>query len=244
MPSRSSRAAHARGVLLSHGRRGHGRRELRRDLGRRLAGCARSPSSSASRSSRQGPLSRPELVRESEYLTHPVFNTHRSETSMMRYLKYLADKDYALDRGMIPLGSCTMKLNAATEMEAVTWPEFAGIHPFAPEADVEGYLDAHRAAADLARRGHRLRRGVAAAERRQPGRARRPARDPRLPPLARRRPAHRVPDPVERARHERRERGARGHEGRRGRLRRARQRRPRRPAREDRRARRRPSPRS
>ena len=59
---------------------------------------------------------------------------------MMRYLKYLADKDYALDRGMIPLGSCTMKLNAASEMEAVTWPEFAGIHPFAPEADVEGYL--------------------------------------------------------------------------------------------------------
>ena len=80
------------------------------------------------------------LTREGEYLTHPVFNTHRSETAMMRYLKYLADKDYALDRGMIPLGSCTMKLNAATEMEAVTWPEFAGLHPFAPESDVEGYL--------------------------------------------------------------------------------------------------------
>ena len=81
------------------------------------------------------------LMRSSEYLTHAVFNTHRSETSMMRYLKYLADKDYALDRGMIPLGSCTMKLNAATEMEAITWPEFAGIHPFAPERDVEGYLE-------------------------------------------------------------------------------------------------------
>lgn len=81
------------------------------------------------------------LLRTSEYLTHPVFNTHRSETSMMRYLKYLADKDYALDRGMIPLGSCTMKLNAATEMEAITWPEFAGLHPFAPREDVEGYLD-------------------------------------------------------------------------------------------------------
>jgi len=81
------------------------------------------------------------LLRESAYLTHPVFNTHRSETSMMRYLKYLADKDYALDRGMIPLGSCTMKLNAASEMEAVTWPEFAGIHPFAPESDVIGYLE-------------------------------------------------------------------------------------------------------
>jgi glycine dehydrogenase len=83
----------------------------------------------------------PSLARTSEYLTHPVFRTHRSETSMMRYLKYLADKDYALDRGMIPLGSCTMKLNAATEMEAVTWPEFAAIHPFAPEEDVTGYLD-------------------------------------------------------------------------------------------------------
>ncbi len=79
--------------------------------------------------------------RASEFLTHPVFNTHRSETSMMRYLKHLADYDYALDRGMIPLGSCTMKLNAATEMEAVTWPEFAGLHPFAPESDVAGYLD-------------------------------------------------------------------------------------------------------
>jgi glycine dehydrogenase len=81
------------------------------------------------------------LVRTSEYLTHPVFSTHHSETAMMRYLKYLADKDYALDRGMIPLGSCTMKLNAATEMEAVTWPEFAGLHPFAPEDDVRGSLE-------------------------------------------------------------------------------------------------------
>ena len=81
------------------------------------------------------------LLRESEYLTHPVFNSHRSETSMMRYLKHLADYDYALDRGMIPLGSCTMKLNAASEMEAISWPEFAGLHPFAPLADVTGYLE-------------------------------------------------------------------------------------------------------
>ncbi|MFS2056407.1 hypothetical protein ACEN8K_47390, partial [Variovorax sp. CT11-76] len=70
-----------------------------------------------------------DLLRSSEYLTHPVFSAHRSETRMMRYLKHLADKDYALDRGMIPLGSCTMKLNAATEMADVTWPEFANIHP-------------------------------------------------------------------------------------------------------------------
>jgi glycine dehydrogenase len=80
------------------------------------------------------------LLREDEYLTHPVFHVHRSETAMMRYLKQLADRDYALDRGMIPLGSCTMKLNAATEMAAITWPEFAQLHPFAPREDVEGSL--------------------------------------------------------------------------------------------------------
>lgn len=81
-----------------------------------------------------------DLRRQDEYLTHPVFHAHRSETAMMRYLKSLADRDYALDRGMIPLGSCTMKLNAATEMAAITWPEFAQLHPFAPEADAEGTL--------------------------------------------------------------------------------------------------------
>ena len=80
------------------------------------------------------------LRRADAYLEHPVFNTHRSETAMMRYLKQLADRDYALDRGMIPLGSCTMKLNAATEMAAVSWPEFSRVHPFAPEHDVHGYL--------------------------------------------------------------------------------------------------------
>ena len=81
-----------------------------------------------------------ELLRTSAFLEHPVFNSHHSETALMRYLKTLADRDYALDRGMIPLGSCTMKLNAATEMEAVSWPEFAGLHPFAPEAQVLGTL--------------------------------------------------------------------------------------------------------
>jgi glycine dehydrogenase len=81
------------------------------------------------------------LSRIDEFLTHEVFHAHRSETQMMRYLKSLADRDYALDRGMIPLGSCTMKLNAATEMAAVSWPEFAKIHPFAPAEDVEGYLE-------------------------------------------------------------------------------------------------------
>ncbi|WP_370943672.1 aminomethyl-transferring glycine dehydrogenase [Amycolatopsis sp. cg5] len=79
------------------------------------------------------------IVRESEYLTHEVFHSHRSETAMLRYLRGLSDQDYALDRGMIPLGSCTMKLNATTEMEPISWREFAGIHPFAPVEDAEGY---------------------------------------------------------------------------------------------------------
>jgi glycine dehydrogenase len=80
-----------------------------------------------------------DLHRTSEYLTHPVFHSHRSETQMLRYLRSLKDKDYALDRGMIPLGSCTMKLNATTEMEPISWPEFAGIHPFAPADQTLGY---------------------------------------------------------------------------------------------------------
>jgi glycine dehydrogenase len=78
--------------------------------------------------------------RTSPYLTHPVFHSHRSEHAMLRYLRRLADRDVALDRSMIPLGSCTMKLNAVAEMEAITWPEFAGLHPFAPLEQAEGYL--------------------------------------------------------------------------------------------------------
>ncbi|MCV7433495.1 aminomethyl-transferring glycine dehydrogenase [Mycolicibacterium bacteremicum] len=77
-------------------------------------------------------------TRTTEFLTHPAFHLYRTETSMMRYLRSLADKDIALDRSMIPLGSCTMKLNAAAEMEPITWPEFAKQHPFAPESDNPG----------------------------------------------------------------------------------------------------------
>ncbi|MDT7709668.1 MAG: glycine dehydrogenase [Pseudonocardiales bacterium] len=82
-----------------------------------------------------------ELTRTSDYLSHPVFHEHRSETSLMRWLRRLADADLALDRTMIPLGSCTMKLNAATEMEPITWPAFADLHPFAPESDAAGTLE-------------------------------------------------------------------------------------------------------
>ena len=85
-------------------------------------------------------------TRTSEFLTHPAFTQYRTETAMMRYLRALADKDIALDRSMIPLGSCTMKLNAAVEMEPITWPEFARLHPFAPASDSPGL---RRVIADL-----------------------------------------------------------------------------------------------
>ncbi|MBA3283005.1 MAG: aminomethyl-transferring glycine dehydrogenase, partial [Acidimicrobiia bacterium] len=80
------------------------------------------------------------MVRDDAFLTHPVFHRHRSETAMLRYLRRLADRDLALDRSMIPLGSCTMKLNATSEMEPITWPEFAQLHPFAPLTQAQGYL--------------------------------------------------------------------------------------------------------
>ncbi|WP_332814921.1 aminomethyl-transferring glycine dehydrogenase [Ramlibacter sp.] len=85
------------------------------------------------------PLIPQPLRRTSDFLTHPVFNTHHSETGMLRYIRALSDKDLALDRSMIPLGSCTMKLNATSEMIPITWPEFAHVHPFAPRDQLQGY---------------------------------------------------------------------------------------------------------
>ena len=87
------------------------------------------------------PLIPPALRRSSPFLTHPVFNTHHSETEMLRYIRSLSDKDLALDRSMIPLGSCTMKLNATSEMIPITWPEFAQIHPFCPANQRAGYAE-------------------------------------------------------------------------------------------------------
>src|SRR6201999_2083998 len=79
------------------------------------------------------------LVRSGDLLNAPVFHAHRSETEMLRYMRKLSDRDLALDRAMIPLGSCTMKLNATTEMMPVTWPAFGALHPFAPSAQARGY---------------------------------------------------------------------------------------------------------
>ena len=129
----------------------------------------------------------PALVRTSPFLTHPVFRRYHSETEMLRYLRRLADRDLALDRAMIPLGSCTMKLNATSEMIPVTWPEFGALHPFAPAAQAAGYRADDRRPRAHAVRVHGLRRGVAAAERRFAGRVRGPARDPRMAREPRRR---------------------------------------------------------
>jgi glycine dehydrogenase len=89
----------------------------------------------------------PAMLRETEYLTHPVFHMNRAESEMMRYMRRLSDRDLALDRAMIPLGSCTMKLNAAAEMMPITWPEFGSLHPFIPSDQALGY---HEAITDLA----------------------------------------------------------------------------------------------
>jgi glycine dehydrogenase len=105
------------------------------------AGSAGQESAVAAGLAEPGPVLPGGLLRSSGYLGHPVFHEHRSETSMLRYLRRLADFDVALDRSMIPLGSCTMKLNAAAEMEPVSWPEFADLHPFAPAGQARGYAE-------------------------------------------------------------------------------------------------------
>ena len=170
-----------------------------------------------------------DLARTSPFLTHPVFQLHRSETEMLRYLRRLQAKDIALDRAMIPLGSCTMKLNATAEMIPITWPEFANLHPFAPQDQAAGYqalfrdleawlkeitgFDAVSLQPNAGSQGEYA--GLLAI------RAWHDSRDDQRP--------RRLPDPVLRPRHQPRQRGHGRHAGGGGRLRRAGQRRPRRP---------------
>ena len=127
-------------------RRRHGRHRARRDHDRatslRRACAARSVRVDAAHlGTCRGHAREPRAARTSDILTHPVFRTYHSETQMLRYLRKLADRDLALDRTMIPLGSCTMKLNATTEMMPITWPEFADVHPFAPADQAAGYAE-------------------------------------------------------------------------------------------------------
>ena len=118
---------------------------------------------------------------QSAYLTHPIFHMNRAESEMTRYMRRLADRDLALDRAMIPLGSCTMKLNATAEMMPITWPEFAEIHPFVPADQAQGYAEMIEDLSEQALCDHRLRRLLDAAELRRAGRVCRAADDPRLP---------------------------------------------------------------
>ncbi len=178
--------------------------------------------------------SRSRLRALSTFLQHPVFNRYHSETEMLRYIKRLESRDLSLTASMIPLGSCTMKLNAAAEMFPVTWPEFGKIHPFAPIKQTRGYQKLFRATRNLARGNHRVRRHFAPAQRRFAGRIRRAARHPRLSRIARRGASQRLSDSDLRARHESRQRRHGRHESRRRRVRHERQHRRRRPARQSR----------
>lgn len=174
------------------------------------------------------------LLRTDAILTHSVFHQHRSETAMLRYLRKLADRDYALDRGMIPLGSCTMKLNATAEMEPITWPEFGALHPFAPAEQASGFLTLIR---ELEERLAEVTGYDAVSiqpNSRLAGRVRRSPGRTGVPPGQRRRPADRLPHPVLRARHQRRQCRDGRHEGRRGEDRRRRRGRHRGPPRQDR----------
>ena len=117
------------------------RRPARRRPTRTCGWCGRPSASTPSDSSTPDESLPSDLLRTDEILTHPVFHEHHSETQMLRYLKKLSDRDYALDRGMIPLGSCTMKLNATAEMEPISWPGFADLHPFVPAEDAAGMIE-------------------------------------------------------------------------------------------------------
>jgi hypothetical protein len=158
---------------------------------------------------------------------------------MLRYIKRLETKDLSLCHSMISLGSCTMKLNATSEMFPVSWPEFGKLHPFAPPSRPAA-TPRCSPSSSLAQRDHRLRRRLAPAQRRLAGRIRRPPRHPRLPRVARRGPPQHLPHPDQRPRHQSRQRRDVRLQGRPRRLRRQRQHRRRRPQGQGRRARRQP----
>ena len=138
-------AAHERGIHLRQvdadhvGARASERPPTARTPGAAARGVRRRPGRGRASTTRSDDALPVGLRRETAYLTHEVFSSHHSETAMLRYLRRLSARDYALDRGMIPLGSCTMKLNATTEMEPVSLPGFADLHPFAPAEDAAGY---------------------------------------------------------------------------------------------------------
>ncbi len=144
----------------------------------------------------------PEIARTSPILGHAVFNRHHTETEMLRYIRRLEAKDLSLTTSMIPLGSCTMKLNATAEMVPVTWSEFGKIHPFAPRDQARGYEALFTAARGLAGGDHRFLGRVPPAERRFAGRIRRAPRHPRLPREPRPGRAQRLPHPAVGPRHE------------------------------------------
>ena len=147
------------------------------------------------------------FARMDDFLTHPVFNKFHTETEMLRYLRRLESKDLSLTTSMIPLGSCTMKLNATTEMFPVTWPEFGRMHPFAPAAQAEGYrILAHELEKWLGEITG-LPRREPATQRRVAGRIRGPARHPWLSRKPWAGAPQNLPHPHQRARHEPRQRG-------------------------------------
>ena len=164
-----------------------------------------------------------ELSRNTPFLEQAVFHQHHAEHEMLRYLKRLEEKDIALNRSMIPLGSCTMKLNASAEMIPITLPGFTEIHPFAPADQTQGYAELIGRLTDWLTAHHRLCRCHAAAERRVARRVFRAAGDPRLSCGAWRGASHHLPDPVQRARHQSGERRDGGVAGRGGGLRSRRQ---------------------
>ena len=146
-------------------------------------------------------------IRTSEYLTHPIFNTHDTETEMLRYLKKLESRDLSLTTSMIPLGSCTMKLNATAEMFPISWPEISKLHPFAPVEQAAGYLADFSTVGRMARGNHRVRGGVIATECRIAGRIRRSTGDSRTSRVARRSASQRLSHSNVGARHESRQCG-------------------------------------